>query len=166
MNSGFYLGQFEKAAASLSTKLLAKKQMEAETGVWLNSVVLRLQKKHWANKPFTKPQNDAAIFFSVWISDEDIKEKKILYNIHALKLRQLKGYKITSRAFVAAFRQKFKPFEKDWPKVRVDYGPLTLMQGWIPLNEKNIEKDVSTLAGKFLEIDFLIDELLGNYKHL
>jgi len=31
-----------------------------------------------------------------------------------------------------------------WPNVRVEYGPLTLMQGWIEIGQNVLEKD--TLA--------------------
>ena len=63
-----------------------------------------------ANNPFEKPQPGPAIFFSVWIN-AGIKEHKLFYNIHALKLRQLKGYNITSRKFASDFREQFKSHE-------------------------------------------------------
>ncbi len=53
------------------------------------------------------------------------------YNIHALKLRQLKGYSVTSRDFAKELRDNFENIRGRWPNVSVDYGPLTLMQGWI-----------------------------------
>ncbi len=159
-----YLTEFKKAAGRLDGRLLAQKKMEVEVGVWLESVVLRLQKSAWANKPYERPQSDAAIFFSVWVSDKAVKEHKIFYNIHALKLRQLQGYKIASREFATAFRARFKPFEHRWPNVKTDFGPLTLMEGWEKPDRTTIEEDVFRIAGRFLEIDSLIDELLVRYR--
>jgi len=159
-----YLPVFQKAAARLDKNLLTRKKLEIEVGVWLESVVLRIQKSSWANKPYERPQSDAAIFFSIWLSGKGVKENKLFYNIHALKLRQLQGYKITGRGFAAAFRKKFHPWEPHWPNVKVDLGPLTLMEGWEKLDPANMEKDIYTIAGKFLEIDMIIDHLLDSYK--
>ena len=161
MNSEYYLTKFEKAAASLDKKLVNKKGIEVETGVWLDSVVLRLQKKHWANLPFQKPQSGPAIFFSVWLNDKTLKAGKIFDNIHALRLRQLKGYSLTSREFANKFREGFKTFSNSWPNVSVNYGPLTLMEGWQKAEPEHLQNDIAALANKFLQIDFLIDDLLN-----
>ncbi len=164
MNHIHYLNSFKNAANRPDKKLLSKKQVEVETGIWLECIVLRLQKKHWANSPYDKPHSGSSIFFSVWLNDKTIKKNKILYNIHALKLRQLKGYAITSKAFASGVRKKFKNFEHQWPNVSVDFGPQTLMQGWEKMETAHLEKTILELADKFLEIDFLIDDLLGDYK--
>jgi hypothetical protein len=164
MTPASFLTVFRKAADGLDSKLLTQKKLDVEVGVWLESVVLRMQKSAWANKPYERPQSDAAIFFSIWLNDKALKEYRLFYNIHALKLRQLRGYTITSREFAAAFRSRLKPFEKLWPNVRVDLGPLTLMEGWEKFNAATVEQDVRALAGKFLEIDTIIDELLMSYK--
>jgi len=161
-----YLTDFKKAANHLDKNLTATKKLEIEVVVWLESVVLRLQKKGWANTPYEKPQSNASIFFSIWLNNKGVKENKIYYNIHALKLRQLQGYKITSREFAAAFRAKFQRFEQHWPNVSVDFGPLTLMEGWVRLDTATLAEDVFTLASKFLTIDSLIDELLDDYKQV
>ena len=164
MDFPYYLNEFKQAADQLDKTLLAKKEIETETGIWLNSVVLRLQKRSWANKPSERPQSGAAIFFSAWLNAAAVKEDMLLYNIHALKLRQLSGYSIASREFAAAFRQRFKRVERQWPHVSTGFGPLTLMQGWKEIDTGHLPKDISVLANKFLEIDFLIDDLLRHYK--
>jgi hypothetical protein len=164
MDEKFYLTQFQQAAAKLDKELLHKKNLEVETGVWLDSVVLKLHKRHWANNPDAKPQTGAGIFFSVWLGNDDLKSNKLCYNIHALKLRQLNGYTITSRDFAADFRQQFKKFEHNWPNVSVNFGPLTLMEGWQTIDLKSTEEDVFNIAQKFFEIDSLIDSLLSHRK--
>jgi len=159
-----YLTDFKKAAESLDAKLFAARKLEIDTGTWLESVVLRLQKKAWANDLYKKPQSGAAIFFSVWLNDKTIKEEKIFYNIHALKLRQLQGYRLTSREFSAAFRERFQPFESLWPNVSTHFGPLTLMEGWAAFDPARVKEIVYSLAVAFLEIDSIIDELLQSRK--
>jgi hypothetical protein len=98
------------------------------------------------------------------VNDKTIEEGKLFYNIHALKLRELKGYKIGSRDFAEKFRTQFVEHQKDWKNVSISFGPLTLMEGWIDLNLVTIQNDVSDLAQKFLKISFLIDDTLDIFK--
>jgi hypothetical protein len=87
-------------------------------------------------------------------------------------LRQLRGYKITARDFAADFRGGFKPFARHWPNVSVDFGPLTLMEGWVALDApavadpaaSAVAANVSALATGFLELASLIDALLERRK--
>ncbi len=184
MDTPFYLSEFEQAASALDAGLLSQKGLDVEVGVWLGSVVLRMHKKTWANKPFERPQSDTAIFFSIWLNCKDVKADRLFYNIHALKLRQLRGYKITARDFAADFRARFKPFARHWPNVSVDFGPLNLMEGWAPLDATEaadpvavaiadpvasaatpaIARTIATLATGFLELAPLIDALLERRK--
>jgi hypothetical protein len=160
----FYLNKFKKSADELDKKLLRKKQIEVAVGIYADSVFLKLYKKSWATQ-FQNPLTaESRIFFSVWINDSAIKEQKIFYNIHALKLRQLKGYLILSRKFADAFRLSFKNFEHKWQNVGVNFGPLTLMQGWIKIDLLHFKDKISALAGIFLEIEHLIDNNLANFK--
>ena len=89
---------------------------------------------------------------------------QIYYNIHALKLRHLNGYNIESRKFAEAFRDKFMKFKEQWPNVSVSYGPQTLMQGRIEINKSSFEADIIALIIRFLEIEFIIEELLEERK--
>jgi hypothetical protein len=150
METPFYLSEFEKAASGLDAGLLAQKGLDVEVGIWLRSVVLRMHKKTWANKPFERPQSDAAIFFSIWLNlnDKGVKAGRLFYNIHALKLRQLRGYRITSREFAADFRARFQPFARHWPNVSVDFGPLTLMEGWLALDAATLTAAAAPAEGE------------------
>lgn len=164
MNTKTYLNKFENAVNAFDKKVLEKSGLEIQTGIWLNSVVLRLQKKHWANNPDEKPHSGSAIFIGIWIDQEAFSKKILKYNIHALKLRQLNGYALQSRAFADSFRQKFREFEQKWENVSVQFGPQTLMEGWIPLNDEKIQEDILNLIKKFIEITPLIDETLLEFQ--
>lgn len=122
--------------------------------------VLKLQKASWTNDPVDQIRNESGIFFSLWIDEKAASKSKANYNIHALKLRQLKGYSITSRDFANDFRQGFAPMRDAWPNVSVDYGPLTLMQGWIEVDLHHLEKDILVLMERFKHVGPLIDRLL------
>jgi hypothetical protein len=167
MNTSFYLDKFQQAADKLDKRLLAKKQVEHAVVLYgKDSVVLKLCKKAWTNQ-FENPLTaESRIFFSVWVSDSSIEQQKLLYNIHALKLRQLKGYSIQSRSFADMFRNSFKKFEHKWRNVSVKFGPLTLMEGWVKIDVKNFQNDILELANNFLEIEHLVDNTLAHFKLL
>ena len=165
MDYKYYLDEFQKVADRLDKKLLSEKKVEIAVVMYgEDSVVLKLYKKSWANQSQDPLTAESRIFFSVWISDSTIQEQKILYNIHALKLRQLKGYSIESRKFADAFRDRFKDFEHKWQNVSVKFGPLTLMQGWVKINAGNFKDEIFYLANNFLEIEHLLDETLARFK--
>ncbi len=165
MDTSFYLNKFQKAAGQLDKSLLIKKKIEAKVVMYgENCVVLKLYKRSWTNQ-FPDPLTSASrIFFSVWISDSTIDEQKIRYNIHALKLRHLKGYSIQSRKFADTFRDSFKDFEHKWENVSIDFGPLTLMEGWLKMDLDNFQGEILELANNFLEIEHLVDDTLSHFR--
>ena len=159
-----YLNVFQKTAVKIKISLPEKNQIEIKTGIWLDSVVLKIHKNNWKNITESNSISKSEIFFSVWMEEKSIKKNQIFYNIHAFKLRNLKGYKIESRDFAEEFRKRFKKFESLFPNVSVKHGPLTLMQGWIEIHPDAIENDIFKLTEQFLNIHFIIDELLEERK--
>lgn len=162
MDISFYLENFQKVADQIDQKLLIEKSIEVSVGIYLDSVFIKLYKKSWTSDPKEALTAESRIFFSVWINNSTLEKKKIMYNIHALKLRKLKGYAIQSRKFAEAFREDFKNYENNWPNVSVNHGPLTLMEGWIEL--ENFEKEVLKIGNNFLETEHLIDYNLDLFK--
>jgi hypothetical protein len=122
--------------------------------------VLKLQKPSWTNDPMDRVENTSGIFFSVWTNEASTSKSRANYNVHALKLRQLQGYSITSRDFANEFRKGFASTRNAWPNVSVNYGPLTLMQGWIEVNSNSFEPGVLVLMERFNHLSPLIDRLL------
>jgi hypothetical protein len=132
------------------------------SGFHKNGSVLKLQKASWTNDSMDGMQNTSGIFFSVWINEASIRKNRANYNIHALKLRHLNGYAITSRDFANNFRTAFATSAGKWPNVGVDYGPLTLMEGWIAINPDSLENDILALMNQFGRLSPLIDRLLDS----
>jgi len=157
MNS--YLEMFVRVAAGVRP-VLAARQIETHAGCWHEATVLKLQKRRWANQSPAAGPSEVGIFFSVWIDAKGLKQRRAFYNIHALKLRSLAGYAIQSREFAAAFRSAFATAACDWPQVSTDYGPQTLMEGWIELDSRRFEDEVAELTRRFLPLAELLDELL------
>ena len=160
----YYLNKFRKISEKLESRLMSEYQMEINSVCLLDSIVIKIRKKNWYNIIETDEKNNSSIFFSVWIEDKSLIGNQIYYNIHALKLRHLKGYNIESRKFAEAFRDKFKKYKDQWPNVSVSYGPQTLMQGWIEINTDSFEADIIALIIRFLEIEYIIVELLEERK--
>ncbi len=165
MDTTYYLEQFQNAADQIEKTLLDSKQLEVAVGLYKDSVFLKLYKRLWATTGQDPLTAETRIFFSVWTGDSAIKEQRLLYNIHALKLRKLKGYSIESRKFADIFRLTFKKFEHKWPNVGSNFGPLTLIQGWVKTDLENLETNIISLSNNFIEIEHLIENTLGNFKY-
>ncbi|RLJ31645.1 hypothetical protein CLU97_1081 [Chryseobacterium sp. 7] len=163
MDEPFYLEKFHQTVSGIPQETLSKYGLKLSVVTILESVSLKAYKPEWSGDPQSPLDAEGRIFFSVWVNDKAIREKKIFYNIHALKLRMLKAYKISSRDFAQNFRKEFSIHQKEWPNVSVDYGPLTLMEGWIELSTDQMENDVRELVQKFLKISPIIDNLLEQY---
>jgi len=162
MNTNHYINLFQNAFNPVNQTSFAQNHLELKVGVWLNSVVLKVQKKSWQNP--NRAPFESGIFFSVWINDESIAKGKLYYNIHALKLRELSAYKIKSRDFAEAFRLRFKPFEHAWPNVSAAFGPLTLMEGWVKYDADHMSDSVADITNRFLLVQHIIDNLLADRK--
>ncbi len=162
MDSSLYRKGFQKAVDQMDRKLLDQKQLNIWIGKFLQCDVLKIFKNPWANPSKDPVTSPSRIFFSIWV--DPAKKEKLFYNIHALKLRQLKGYKIESRKFAEIFRKEFKEFSHKWENVSIEFGPLTLMQGSVSLDPKNFPNQVLRLSNNFLEIEHLIDNTLAGFK--
>ncbi|WP_175635199.1 hypothetical protein [Pedobacter ghigonis] len=159
-----YLEIFSKAVNQLNQEQLKEMQLEVAVVEVLDCVCLKIFKKAWCSPNEDPLLAKTRIFFSVWVSQESSLEQKLQYNIHAFKLRHLPGYKIESRKFADLFRRDFKPFEQQWPNVSVKYGPLTLMEGWLSFEGRNVEEEILVLVNNFLPVAPLVDTALGRFK--
>ncbi|MEN2412609.1 hypothetical protein [Flavobacterium mesophilum] len=164
MDTSYYLQKFQEAVKQLDHKLLAENSIDVAVGVYIDSVFIKFYKKSWSSDSQNPLTAESRIFFSLWVNDSTIEKQQISYNIHALKLRKLKGYKIQSRKFAEIFRDAFQNFIPKWKNVSTNYGPLTLMEGWIKLDLENFENELLLITENFLEIEFLIDTTLKQFK--
>jgi ankyrin repeat protein len=169
-NAASTLGKFRTLFPILKSRFeethSAADGLVCKQGFYKDCVVLKLQKSSWTNDPMEQLENKSGIFFSIWANAASIRVNRLNYNIHALKLRQLKGYSISSRDFADEFRHLFGPFRKSWPNVDLYHGPLTLMQGWIELSPDSAEAAILALLQRFAtELSPLIDRLLASRRN-
>jgi hypothetical protein len=123
---------------------------------------IKLIKESWVNPGALYKPNHNGIFFSLWFDKDDLVNNRISYNIHAIKLRDLVGYKITSINFANEFREKFEKHRKDWPNVSTEFVHHTLMQGWIEIKPDSFEQDILGLFRKFNNLVPIIDKMLAD----
>lgn len=150
-----YLAILEGIKRLHADRLLNKFQLHCEACDWLDSAVLKLQKSNWSDHGMRQ-----GIFFSVWLGNRDVESNRFNYNIHALKLGLQKSCGVKPVAFARAFRSRFSFV--GWPNIKTDYGPQTLMQGWLPLHLSTFEQDVLGLIDRFADTQHIIDELLNH----
>lgn len=149
-----------RTAVKRNHDLLEHYQLTARVGIWLESTALKIYKSTWTTRVSENTPAPGEIFFSVWVDADDLVSGRANYNIHALKLRKLKDYALQSREFAEAFRAEFRNVESKWPHVSVDFGPQTLMQGWIPLEANNFDQALDGLIDQFVSLHGWIDRLL------
>jgi hypothetical protein len=164
MNHNVYLQQFAEAAKHIASKKLRQSGLQMYTGIVLDCVAIKLYKKEWSSDAADPVNASSRIFFSVWLSEKGINKQQLYYNIHAFKLRELPGHKISSRDFAAKFRSVFAQYIPVWENLRIDFGPLTLMEGWVPFSDTKLAADIIRLAERFTEVAPLIDQTLSAYK--
>lgn len=161
------MNDFRATLQSIKTRFEARPRLDnliCKQGEYDGCAVLKLQKASWTNDPMDQVKNKSGVFFAVWIDTK--APDKLRYNIHALKLRQLEGYSMTSRDFADEFRKNLKPMLHSWPNVSIDHGPLTLMEGWLAVDMNGFEDDVISLMERFENVSPLFDRLLERRKDM
>ncbi len=164
MDNFHYVEIFKAAAGQVPAEQLRQSGLELKVGIWMDSVVLKIQKPAWLNTGIKHKPFEESVFFSVWLSDESLAKNRLCYNIHALAMRSLVNYRIQSRAFAEDFRKRFIADKTLWPNVRTDFGPLTLMEGWVPLPATDLDHAIAKLATQFVPLHMIIDDVFKLYK--
>ena len=148
--------QEEKSAAGLLSKHnLVCRQMQ-----FGGELPLYLAKPHWTNRFDAERTSTIGIFFSIWVSPKLIEQGKFAYNIHSKQLSKLLGYKLKPRKFADEFRLAVEARVADWPGIRMDYGPSTLLQGHDSCDLDSFAEKVVGRVSEFVGIHKEIDNLL------
>jgi hypothetical protein len=156
-----YLDVFNAVKAERVTGLQWQYKLVVKTGEGLGAAILKVLKPSWTTDGPENILNSNGLFFGVWV-DAACEAKGILrYNVHAKKLRFIKGQTFAAREFARAFRAKAKSQLAAWPNCTYPVGPITLFEGYVPLDLKTLHSDTSQLMDRFVALTPLLDLMLA-----
>ena len=126
---------------------------------------LYLAKPHWTNRFDSKRESTIGIFCALWVSPKLLEQDQFAYNIHSKSIRKLPGYKLTSKEFASEFRSLVKSSVSQWPGIRLDCGPTTLLEGRetseLGSFADNVEERILGFAGICQHIDELLEKSIN-----
>jgi hypothetical protein len=155
-----YLAIFNALKSERETEFQTRHSLTIKTGEGLGAVILKLMKPEWTTDSSDQLLNSNGLFFSVWI-DASCEAKGILrYNLHAKKLREIKGQSFAAREFARSFRAQGKDELVDWPNWSYPKGPITLFEGHVTLNADTLRAQTSKLMDHFAKLTPMLDRLL------
>ena len=155
-----HLAVFNQLKSERAAEFQAQHGLSIKTGEGLDAAILKLLKPSWTTDTTTEILNTNGLFFSVWI-DAACEAKAIArYNLHAKKLRFIKGETFAAREFARAFRAQGKDELASWPNWSYPKGPITLFEGHFPLNATTLHTETATLMDRFATLTPLLDRLL------
>lgn len=146
----------ERAAEFQSQHGLAIK-----TGEGLGAVILKVLKPEWTTDSPNELLNSNGLFFSVWVDADCEAEGIVRYNLHAKKLRAIKGEAFAAREFARSFRAQGKDELAGWPNWSYPKGPITLFEGYFALDAQTLKAETSALLDRFAKLAPLLDALLA-----
>lgn len=150
---------------SIGPEMLARNELVCKAMPHDDSAVFYLAKNEWTNRLVKKAGEDTqGVFCSLWTNAELIKQGRFSYNIHSLKLHALPACRLTSRKFAEDFRNAVKDRIREWPNVRTDYGPLTLLQGYELCELDDFSTKARERVEAFASISGIIDALFEQGK--
>ena len=133
-----------------------------KTGIALDAAVLKLLKPAWTTDPPEDLRNSNGVFFGVWVDEPCIAKRRVRYNLHAKKLRFLKGDAFPAREFARTFRADARNALADWPALSFPKGPITLFEGEVPLKLTTLRAEAWALMDRFAELAPYIDQKLSS----
>jgi len=144
----------------LAPKLLKKHGIICKQLPYGDGAPLYLAKQHWTNRFDDNRESTIGIFCAVWVGAALLKQNRFAYNIHSKALQKLPGYKLEPKKFASDFRSLVKSSVSQWPSIRLDYGPSTLLMGKEICELDSFAKKVEERILGFVDISQHIDNLL------
>jgi hypothetical protein len=156
-----HLTVFNALKSERAEEFETKHGLMIKTGEGLGAAILKLLKPSWTTDGPGEILNTNGLFFGVWIDAECEAKGIIRYNLHAKKLRFIKGEKFAAREFVRAFRVQGQMELENWPNWSFPKGPITLFEGHVPLDAKTLHAETSTLMDRFAALTPFLETLLA-----
>lgn len=156
-----YLDIFNAVKAERAYGLEWQHKLSIKTGEGLGAALLKVMKPEWTTDAPEELLNSNGVFFSIWV-DADCEARGVArYNLHAKKLRALKGETFAAREFVRAFRAQCGDELEGWPNWSYPKGPITLFEGEVPLDMATLHAKSSELITRFVALTPLLEKVLA-----
>ena len=154
-----YLAIFNDLKSERSAEFHSLHGLTVKSGVGHGAVVLKLLKPTWTTDTEDEFLNTNGVFFSVWVDDACQAKGIARYNLHAKKLRFIKGEKFEARQFVRTFRAAMNL--QEWPNASFPKGPITLFEGHIQLDANTLQRETAILMDRFAKLTPKLDQMLA-----
>jgi hypothetical protein len=155
-----YLDVFKSLAKERAAEFQTRHGLLVKSGEGLGAAILKLMKPAWSTDKQTELLNSNGLFFSVWVDAECKAQGFARYNLHAMKLRAIKGEAFAAREFARSFRAQAKDELAGLPNWSYPKGPITLFEGHYKLDDTTLKAETSQLMDRFAALVPLLDRLL------
>jgi hypothetical protein len=156
-----YLEIFNTVKLERAAGLEWQHKLLLKTGEGLGAAVLKIMKPAWSTDAPEDLLNTNGLFFSIWVDAACEAKGVARYNLHAKKLRALKGETFAAREFARSFRAAAKSDLAAWPNCTFPVGPITLFEGHLPLDETTLQAETNKLVDRFVKLTPLIEQRLA-----
>jgi hypothetical protein len=144
-----YLDIFNAVKTDRADEFRVQHGLIIKTGEGLGAAILKLLKPSWTTDGPDEILNTNGLFFGIWV-DADCETSGIArYNLHAKKLRFIKGQTFAARDFARRVRARGRDELATWPNLTYPKGPITLFQGHVPLDFETLQAETSMLMARF-----------------
>lgn len=156
-----HLTVFDQLREARAADFLSQHGLLIKTGWALDAAILKLLKPWWTTDDPGQLLNSNGLFFGVWIDAACEAKGMARYNVHAKKLRMIKGEAFAARDFARTFRAQAKDELRGWPNCVFPKGPITLFEGSFRLDAGTLKDETSALMDRFAALTPLVDRLLA-----
>jgi hypothetical protein len=157
-----HLAVFNRLKDQRAAEFETQHGLTVKTGEGYGAAILKLLKPSWTTDGPGEILNSNGLFFGVWVDAECEAKGIARYNLHAKKLRFIKGQTFAAREFARSFRAQGKDELVGWPNWSYPKGPITLFQGHVPLDAATLHVETSALMDRFATLTPMLDRLLAD----
>jgi hypothetical protein len=156
-----YLEVFDAVKAERATGLEWQHKLTIKTGEGLGAALLKVLRPNWTTDSPNELLNSNGLFFSIWVDAACEAKGIVRYNLHAKKLRMIKGENFAARDFARSFRAEHKTALAKWPNLTFPVGPITLFEGFAELDVATLGATCNTLIDRFIGLAPAIDRMIA-----
>ena len=157
-----YLAIFEGLKAARTGDMLKQHGLMIKTGTGLGAAILKLLKPAWTTDGPAEILNSNGLFFGVWVDAACVAQGRARFNVHAKKLRLVKGEAFAAREFARAFRIEANEALKAWPNCSYPKGPITLFEGHFALDPATLAAETTRLMDRFAALTPMLDRMISS----